>query len=550
MRTRGLFTCVLLLLLICALAFSACGNSDTDEGDCDHRFNKWSVTKEPTCSAKGIQSRSCKECGYEERQSLDPLGHDEVADPAVAATCTTGGKTAGAHCGDCGAVLTAQEVIPPLGHTEVADAAVAATCTTEGKTAGAHCSVCQTVIIEQTVIAATGHAYGEATVITEATCQGKGTKKYTCTATDCGHSYTEEYALATYTATEIYDSAVKYVGEIITYDRNGSEYALGTGFVISADGQVVTNYHVLEGAYSAKITIDGMTYRINSVLAYDKTIDLAVVKLSDFSFTAATLCSKPISVGETVYAVGSSRGMTNTCSQGIITYYNRVVDGVSHLQHDASITHGNSGGPLINAYGEVVGINTWGISDSQNLNFAVFVQELDNLSFGTPLTMQEFYEKECDPFTLMMNYIVANGDLQTTNEGSYYSVVLDTQYSSDYSSKYTFKAYYYVEDNDITLDLLVDDGDYWVYFIVDPEMSGAYYWHYFDDQYWMEGTLYASTFDENTLLGYSDHNVNYSSLRSSVRELASSMVQLICMSIDTNFQSIGVTAADLGFYEF
>ena len=134
------------------------------------------------------------------------------------------------------------------------------------------------------------------------------------------------------------------------------------------------------------------------MLAYDANIDLAVCKINATGLDFATICKKPVNVGETVYAIGSSRGMTNTYSQGIITYANRVVDNVSHIQHDASITNGNSGGPLINIYGEVIGINTWGISNSQNLNFAVFTKELDNLSYSSPISFADFYSYHSPSF--------------------------------------------------------------------------------------------------------------------------------------------------------
>ncbi len=351
-----------------------------------------------------------------------------------------------------------------------------------------------------------------------------------------------------YTATEIYNQAVQYVGEIITYDKTGVAYGLGSGFVISSDGRIVTNYHVLEGAYSASITINGNTYVISSLLAYDETIDLAVCKINASGLNTAKLCKNPVSVGATVYAIGSSRGMTNTYTQGIVTYADRVVDGVSHIQHDASITHGNSGGPLINAYGEVVGINTWGISDSQNLNFAVSATELDNLTYGTPLSMAEFYLKECDVYQRMKNYIVENG---TYNSNGYYRLLLGTNYSSDYTSRYDRYAYYYVDDDYITLDHIIDYGEYWVYFIIDNTVDGSYSWSYFDDNdYSMRGTITASTYTTNTLLGYSYHNINYSSLRDTIKKLASSMVEGLLVSINSDFRECNVTADDLHFYYF
>lgn len=279
------------------------------------------------------------------------------------------------------------------------------------------------------------HQYDTGRITTVATCIQDGIKTFTCTVAKCSHSYTESYSLPTYTANELYNQSVKYVGEIVVYDKKGKELGLGTGFVISSDGKIATNYHVIDGAYSADITINGIKYPIVSVLAYDAKIDLAVLKINASGLTPATICKLPVSVGSIVYAIGSSRGMTNTYSQGIITYSDRVVDGVSHVQHDASITHGNSGGPLINVYGEVIGINSWMISESQNLNFAVFAGELDKLVYGTALTMAQFYELHRTANDVLTEWLLANYnsygdwyvDYEIEGEDFIYSVAYDTE---------------------------------------------------------------------------------------------------------------------------
>ncbi len=154
-----------------------------------HKYSAWKETKAATCTATGTQTRTCSVCKNVENKTIKAKGHTEVADSAVAATCTTDGKTAGSHCSVCGKVIKAQTVIKAKGHTVVTDKAVAATCTTDGKTAGSHCSVCGKVIKAQTVIKATGHKYGSWTVTKAATCTEAGSQKRSCTV--CGNTETQ-----------------------------------------------------------------------------------------------------------------------------------------------------------------------------------------------------------------------------------------------------------------------------------------------------------------------------------------------------------------------
>ncbi len=395
-----------------------------------------------------------------------------------------------------------------------------------------------------------GHEYRES-IVTPATCIETGTKEFTCVK--CDSSYTETYSMPVYSADEISAMAAKGIGEIVTYNRAGQGLAIGTGIVYSSDGKILTNYHVIEEAYSAEITINDETYPVKSVLAYDKDIDLAMLKISATDLEPLPICQNPVQTGKTVYAIGSSRGLTATFSQGIITYAERVEDGVVYVQHDAAISSGNSGGPLINEHGEVIGVNTLTIVNSQNLNFAIFTTEIDNLEFGTTLTMAEFYEKEGPPYVKLKNYIMSNGTYDSTDK--VYKIDLGYTYSSDYESKYVRRAYYYVEDEEITLDFIIYETggyfQYWTYFTIDEDVDGSYFWSYFDENdYSMSGTLTASTYNTNSLLGYSNNNISDSSLRSSVRELASVMISQLLTCLDNDLADIDVTAADLGFYYY
>ena len=125
-------------------------------------------------------------------ETISATGHTEADDAAIEATCTTDGKTAGKHCDVCGTVLIAQTTIAAKGHTEVTDRAVAPTCTDTGLTAGKHCSVCNEVLVPQETIPANGHDYASET--TAPTCTEEGYTTYTCTV--CADSYAADETAA------------------------------------------------------------------------------------------------------------------------------------------------------------------------------------------------------------------------------------------------------------------------------------------------------------------------------------------------------------------
>ena len=188
----------LILLLVCLFAFFACDNNgdthqtphNTQSGVTDnttelktdahvHAFGEWSTVKEATCTVKGKQERSCS-CGENETKSIDALGHTEVIDASVAATCTTDGKTEGKHCSVCSETLIAQNNIP-ASHTDgewVVD--TNATCTEDGSKHQV-CAVCSTSIKTEK-ISATGHTDGEWITDNNATCAVDGIKHQICFA--------------------------------------------------------------------------------------------------------------------------------------------------------------------------------------------------------------------------------------------------------------------------------------------------------------------------------------------------------------------------------
>ena len=136
----------------------------------------------------------------------------------------------------------------------------------------------------------------------------------------------------------------------------------GSGFIITKDGYVVTNYHVVSGASSVQVTLyNGDTYDA-TVIGGDSDYDVAVLKINASGLQPVTLGeSADVNVGDTVLAIGNPLGeLTFSMSQGIVSSCDRAinVDGTpfNMIQVDCSINPGNSGGPLVNLYGEVVGI--------------------------------------------------------------------------------------------------------------------------------------------------------------------------------------------------
>ncbi len=163
------------------------------------------------------------------------------------------------------------------------------------------------------------------------------------------------------------------------YSRSVPMKGRGSGFIVSKDGQILTNDHVVDGADKITVTLaDGKTYDAK-VLGKDPTFDLAVIKIKPDKDDLPTLelgDSDATQVGEWVIAIGNPYGFEHTVTVGVVSAKNRSIhaqdvnfDGF--LQTDAAINPGNSGGPLLNMDGKVVGINSAIVPYAQGLGFAV-----------------------------------------------------------------------------------------------------------------------------------------------------------------------------------
>ena len=166
-------------------------------------------------------------------------------------------------------------------------------------------------------------------------------------------------------AKQVYEGAKESVAQIQAVTSEGQ--STGTGFVVSSDGLIVTNGHVVDGAQEVTVQLgtDG-TQRTAQVVGGDADQDLAVLKVDTGGGELAPLrlSTSAVSVGDTVYAIGSPFGLSQTFTSGIVSGIGRDIEApdgatISNvIQTDAAINPGNSGGPLLNASGEVVGVNS------------------------------------------------------------------------------------------------------------------------------------------------------------------------------------------------
>jgi S1-C subfamily serine protease len=158
---------------------------------------------------------------------------------------------------------------------------------------------------------------------------------------------------------------------------------LGTGFIISSDGKIATNLHVVENLRNGGVQLaSGEKFDSFSVLVFDTRKDIAIIKIPGFDLPSVPLGnSNNVQVGEPILVVGSPLGLQGSVTTGVISSVrdDPAGGGFKVLQTDASANPGNSGGPLVNRQAEVIGIVTFKIGGAENLNFAIPINYLRGL---------------------------------------------------------------------------------------------------------------------------------------------------------------------------
>jgi tetratricopeptide (TPR) repeat protein len=172
---------------------------------------------------------------------------------------------------------------------------------------------------------------------------------------------------------------------IQTFDSGNDAHGLGTGFFVGHQGHLVTNFHVMENAYSAKVrTAGGHTYPITGVVGEDRAGDLILlaVDLPADESRGLELAEAPPAIADRVVVVGSPLGLEQTVSEGIVSAV-REVPGVGPVfQLSAPISQGSSGSPVMDHRGRVIGVISFQAQAGQNLNFAVSAAKILSLESG------------------------------------------------------------------------------------------------------------------------------------------------------------------------
>jgi len=186
------------------------------------------------------------------------------------------------------------------------------------------------------------------------------------------------------TARQDVQALVKQLGEAVVQVRTPG--GLGSGFFINADGYLITNFHVIEGETEISVEVyhqhngqlDRETYKQVKIIALNKFHDLALLHIEDKNaprFKYVELGnSDGLTVGDSVFAIGSPMGLERTVTSGILSTKTRQLEGELYLQTTAQINPGNSGGPLFDLAGEVVGVTNMKITFGEGLGFAIPVE--------------------------------------------------------------------------------------------------------------------------------------------------------------------------------
>jgi len=193
-------------------------------------------------------------------------------------------------------------------------------------------------------------------------------------------------------ADAVYNKCAQSVVEITA--KSTAYKKTGTGFFYDNEGTVITNYHVIEGCTDVQIQLlNGKIYIVDCVLGYDAKRDIAVLATKCTNSVPLEFGKDAVYTGQKIYTIGSSLGLTSTFSDGMVSCAKRLLNDKTYIQISAPISPGNSGGPLLDAKGRVIGINSASMLEGQNLNFAIPIDDFHNVSLEKKEDLTELFTR-------------------------------------------------------------------------------------------------------------------------------------------------------------
>ena len=239
---------------------------------------------------------------------------------------------------------------------------------------------------------------------------------------------------STLTASQIYRKCSNAVFFLQSFEDKECQTPYGTasGFFISPDGIAVTNYHAVIDTAAGKITTnDGETYPITKILYGSTRDDVVIMQVSKTAESGHTTESFPyleladqssVHVGDTIYSLGAPLGLTDTFASGIVSNLSRKLGSRTYIQMTVPTSSGSSGGPVVNAYGKVIGICSASFAKGQNLNLAEPVNVLKKAHYSGSGTDYAAY------FAGKTYHITANPSAVTVKAGETVTVTVGNDY--------------------------------------------------------------------------------------------------------------------------
>lgn len=217
--------------------------------------------------------------------------------------------------------------------------------------------------------------------------------------------------ILTQTADEVFTNVNDAIVVVEAYDFDGVKSTQGSGVILKDKNIIITNFHILAGNEKIVLKHKDKEVKYSEIIGLSIDKDVLILKLEEADFPQIKVGNTAmLKVGSKVYAIGSPMGMENTITEGLVGGFRKFEDkknDIEYVQISASLSPGSSGGAVLNAEGELVGISTMGFKEGQNVNFAIKIEDVMNVGLG------EYSDKVK---LESMNYFFKGKDLLEDNE--------------------------------------------------------------------------------------------------------------------------------------